>query len=229
LPAEQGAENMRTSMAYFAGAGTVIVAIVAGVGGGVMMADMVSPKSPKEMTLLERRMPAKPVQAADAPKPLQAADAPSEPVPYLAMSSPPAATPATTVAAAPAQPKAPTETTNAPTPAQPAETSQTRQAELPPKQAEVPAPQPAAQPVVREQAAAPDAAKARPGEVRRAEDRRKFERPQQWTERRRYKPHGEQELIAVEEKVREETEPRREFATEPIRIEMPQIRLFGPE
>jgi hypothetical protein len=209
---------MRTSMAYFAGAGTVVVAIVAGVGGGLIMADIVSPKSPKqgtEQTLLERRMP---------PKPIQAAAAPSEPVPYL-VTAPPAA-PATTVAAAPVQPQAQTETANASPPARPADTSETRQAAVPAKQAEAPA----AQPVVREQAAAPDeAAKARGGEVRRAEGSRKFERRPQWTERRRYKPRHEQELIAVEEKVREETEPRRELAAEPVRIEMPQIRLFGPE
>jgi hypothetical protein len=33
----------------------------------------------------------------------------------------------------------------------------------------------------------------------------------------------------VEEKVRQEIEPRREFVSEPVKIEMPQIRLFGPE
>jgi hypothetical protein len=112
--------------------------------------------------------------------------------------------------------------------------SQIRQAEAPARQAEAPAPQPAApaaQPVVHEQAAAPDdaLAKARGGEVRRAEGNRKFERRQQWTERRRYKQRQPQELIAVEEKVREDTEPKWLFASEPARIEMPQIRLFGPE
>jgi hypothetical protein len=218
---------MRTSMAYLAGAGTVLAAIVGGVGGGLLIADIVSPQSPKqgtEMTLLERRMP---------PKPVQAAAAPTEPLPYLAAAPLPSA-PATSVAAAPAQPLAATETANASTPAQPADTSQTKKAESPAKQAEAPASQPAtaaAQPVVHEQAAAPDdsLAKARGGEVRRAEGNRKFERRQQWTERRRYKPRQEQELIAVEGKVREETEPRRELAAEPAGIEMPRIRLFGPE
>jgi hypothetical protein len=210
-------------MAYFAGAGTVIVAIVAGVGGGLMMADIVSPKSPKqETTLLERRMSHEPVQAAAAP---------SQSVSYLVVAPQPSA-PATTVAAAPAQPQAQTETANASTPAQPADTTQTRQA--PAKQAEAPAPQPApppAQPVVHEQAAGPDEAlaKVRGGDARRAEGNRKFERRQQWAERRRYKQHQPQDLIAVEEKVREDTEPRRELAAEPARIEMPLIRLFGPE
>jgi hypothetical protein len=223
LPPE-GIKTMRTSMAYFAGAGTVLAAIVGGVGGGLLIADIVSPKTPKqEQTLLERRMP---------PKPVEAAASALEPVPYLS-ASPPSA-PATTAATAPVQSSAPTETTNVSAPAQPADTSQARQAEAPAGQAETPAPQPAAaavQPVLREQAAASDdaVAKARSGEVRRAEDRRKTERRQQWTERRRYKPRQEQELIAVEGKVREETEPRREFAAEPMKIEMPQIRLFGPE
>ena len=215
---------MRASMAYFAGAGTVVVAIVAGVGGGLIMADIVSPKSPKqgtEATLLERRMPPKPVQAAAA--------APSEPVPYLVVAAPPPSAPATSVAAAPAPPQPPAETANASTPAQPTEVSQTRQPESSPKQAESAAP--AVQPVAHEQAAAPDDASAKPrgGEARRAEGNRKFEHRQQWTERRRYKSHQQQELIAVEEKVREDTEPRRELAADPVRIETPLIRLFGPE
>jgi hypothetical protein len=210
---------MRASMAYFAGAGTVIVAIVAGVGGGLLMADIMSPKSPKqgtETTRLERHL---------APAPIAAAATPSQPVPYLAAPQPSA--PSTTVAAAPAQPQTQTETANASAPAQPAGTSRARQAEAPAPQPAAPA----AQPVVHEQAAAPDdaVAKARGGEVRRAEGNRKFERRQQWTERRRYKPRQPQELIAVEEKVREDTEPRRVFAAEPVKIEMPQIRLFGPE
>ena len=69
-----------------------VAAIVGGVGGGLLIADMVSPKSPKpgaEQTRLERRM---------SPAPLPAANAPAEPVQYLAASQLPAA-----VAAPPAQ------------------------------------------------------------------------------------------------------------------------------
>lgn len=203
----------------------MIAAIVAGIGGGLLMANIISPKTPKqELTRLERNV---------SPTPIPAAAAPSEPVPYLAV--PPPSAPSTTVAATAAQPQTQTEAANASAPARPADTSQARQAEAPARQAETPpAPQPAApaaQPVVHEQAAAPDdaLAKARGGEVRRAESNRKLERRQQWTERRRYKPRQQEELIAVEEKVREETEPRRAFASEPVKIEMPQIRLFGPE
>src|SRR5712671_3970695 len=73
----EGRPHMRASMAYFAGAGTVIAAIVGGVGGGLLIADMISPKSPKqgvEQTRLERRM---------SPEPIAAANAPAEPVQYL--------------------------------------------------------------------------------------------------------------------------------------------------
>ena len=215
---------MRTSMAYFAGAGTVLAAIVGGVGGGLLIADIVSPKTPKqELSRLERHV---------AQQPIPAAATPSEPVPYL--SAPQPSAPGTTVAAAPEQPRPPTQTASTAPPAQPADASQTKQAESPAKQAEAPAPKPAApvaQPVAHELNAAPDdaLARARGGEVRRGEGNRKFERRQQWTERRRYKQRQQQELIAVEEKVREDTEPRREYVAEPAKIEMPLIRLFGPE
>lgn len=96
---------MRTSMAYFAGVGTVVVAIAAGLGGGLVIANVVSPHSPKaEMTKLERRMS-------------------PEPVPYLAATQPPSAGPA--VAATPMQAEQTqpqTEAANrAPAAAQPAE------------------------------------------------------------------------------------------------------------
>jgi hypothetical protein len=212
---------MRTSLAYFAGAGTVLAAIVGGVGGGLLIANIVSPQAPKqEMTLLERRMSHEPIKAAASP---------TESVPSLPQPSAASATVAATPA--PPPPPAQTQNANAPMPALQADVSQTRQEESPAKQAQPAAA--AAQPVMREQAAAPDdaVAKSRGGEARRVEDTRKSrtERRQQWTERRRYKPRQEQELIAVEEKVREETEPRRQLAAEPARIEMPQIRLFGPE
>ena len=78
LPERTGSPTMRISTAYFAGAGTVVAAIVAGVSGGLLMGDVISPKSTKpgtEMSRLERRM---------APDPIPASVAASEPVPYLA-------------------------------------------------------------------------------------------------------------------------------------------------
>jgi hypothetical protein len=206
---------MRASTAYFAGAGTVVAAIVGGVGGGLLIADMIDPKSPKqgtEMTRLERRM---------SPEPIQAAPGPSEPVQYL-----PAPQWSAAVAAAPAQAQAQTETGNSgSTRAQPANTSVAAQPAVSDPQA---AP-PAAQPAVREQTAASEDAfaKAREAEAKRAMEKRRAERRQQWAERRRQRQ--QQELRAVEPKVREETEPRQVFAADPVKVEMPQIRLFGPE
>ena len=87
---------MRTSMAYFAGAGTVIAAIGLGLGGGFTIANVMSPHQEKlEQTKLEQRMSAKPIPPsaqADQPK-TQAANTgtdkpPGEqgkaPVPYVA-------------------------------------------------------------------------------------------------------------------------------------------------
>jgi hypothetical protein len=209
---------MRASTAYFAGAGTVIAAIVGGLGGGLLIADIVSPKSPKqgtETTRLERHM---------SPAPIAAVATPSEPVPYL--SAPQLPAPGTAIAAAAAQPQAQTEAANSEsTGGRPADTSLATQPEAPAPQPATPAVRTAA----REPTAAPDDAfaKARDADVKRTEEKRRAERHQQWAEKRRQRQ--QQELRAIEVKVREEAEPRQEFTAEPVRIEMPQIRLFGPE
>ena len=58
---------MRTSTAYFAGVGTVVAAVVAGLGGGMLISNIVSPHAPKiEMSKLELRMSEKPIQATNA-------------------------------------------------------------------------------------------------------------------------------------------------------------------
>ena len=62
---------MRTSTAYFAGVGTVVVAVAAGLGGGYLAANIVNPHEPG-ISKLERRMSAEPISATTAP---------SEPVP----------------------------------------------------------------------------------------------------------------------------------------------------
>jgi hypothetical protein len=211
---------MRASMAYFAGAGTVIAAIVGGVGGGLLIADMISPKSPKqEQTLLERR----------TPPPIQAVAGASEPVPYLAPPQPSA--PGAAAATAPIQ--ATTQADNsAATPAPPVDTAAGSKTAVSPAQPAAPLTQAPA----REQTANPQTvtseealAKPRDADVKRTTERRRFERRQQWTEKRRYQPRPDQELREVEDRVREETEPRRQFAVEPVRIERPLIRLFGSE
>jgi hypothetical protein len=226
---------MRSSMAYFAGAGTVVVAVVAGLGGGLLFANMISAKAPKvEQTRLERRMSSEPIQVSNAP---------TEPVPYLATPQPsaPGATAAVVpVQAQPQQAPPQTETTNSASAAavqakdnsaatQKADTSSSTR-----KEAST-TPTPPATPLVRESVAAADVAvaKARDGDLKRGIEKRKAERRQQWTERRRRQPRQElgqdQEPREVEVNVREETGPRREFIADPVRVEMPRIQLFGPE
>jgi hypothetical protein len=208
---------MRALTAYFAGAGTVVIAIVAGLGGGLVIADMIHPKSAKqgtEMTRLERHMSSEPVQAKPGP---------SEPVQYLA--TPQLSAPIAAVAAAPAQAQTETAASESAR-VQPAVTAATAQPAAPASQPATPA----VQPVAPQQAAAANenaVARARDADVKRVVEmeKRKLERRQQWAERRRQRQ--QQELRAVE--IREDTEPRQVFAAEPARSEMPLIRLFGPE
>jgi len=199
---------MRTTTAYFAGVGTVIGAVALGLGGGLLISNIVSPHEPKtEMSRLEQRMSSKPIPESNAP---------SEPVPYLAATQ--------------AIPSAATTSESQPQPAAPTPATETVAANPPPPPDAAPAVQ-APQPAPREQAAAPENAfaKARDTDVKRATEKRKAERRQQWTERRRHLQRQDQELREVEEKVREETEPRQAFRVEPARLEMPRIRLFETE
>jgi hypothetical protein len=234
------AKAMRVSTAYFAGGGTVIVAIVVGIGGGLIMGNMVAPQSPKqgvEQTRLERQK---------SPEPIQAPAGPSQPVPYLATSQ--ARDEVIAAAPAPTRPDSNASSTAAPQVQTQVQTPAATQPAAPQQQAATQpatqAPQPAtasAQPAAPEpRAAAADdtQARARDADARRTVERRKPERRQQWVESRRRRQ--QQDLRAVEESVREDTEAgprrelraepvRREFTAEPVQIEMPQIRLFGPE
>lgn len=225
---------MRTSMAYFAGAGTVVIAIAAGIGGGLTIANIVSPHaSHPEMSRLEQRM-----QADRAPDPVKDTNQPSS---YLAATQPAAGA---TVVQPPVQNPQPsqTEASNpAPQPAQPAAQSQTTAAnDVAAKPVEASTPKPAtptAQGNSDQQAStSQDAmAKARDADSKRLAEKRKADRHQQWADRRRYREPREHELRDVEQSVREDTEPRvgdyvepRASVDVPVREESPQIRLFGP-
>jgi hypothetical protein len=244
---------MRASTAFFAGVGTVAIAIGAGLGGGLTIANMMSPLEPKlAMGKAERRA---------APELPPSTKDPLVPVPYLA------ATQGSTKAAlvvAPAERRSPQPQTDAgnssPQPSRPSEAQAPRPSETtasneqaskpsdPPKPAASAKPSDAAtskpsapsvqQVVTHEQASAPDDtnAKSRDSDVKRDADlkraeRRKAERRQQWADRRRIQQGREQEPRDVESSVREDSELRvdREESEQPVRIGFPQIRLFGPE
>jgi hypothetical protein len=224
---------MRASIAYFAGAGTVVAAIAVGLGGGLTIANIISPHVDKgiEVSRLERRMSSEPA-ANPSPSATQA--------PYVATAQPETMSPAPAVASAPATAPAQAEAAKpAPSPSPSAEPSFATatiakpQDPLAPPRAAV-APTPAAQPARDQVAKSDDAmAKARDADVKRAE-RNRSERHQQWADRRRPDPRRieqrqGQELVDVEQKVREETEPPpHEFPPGP-RMDFPQIKLFGPD
>jgi hypothetical protein len=250
---------MRTSTAYFAGVGTVIVAVSAGLGGGYLAANITSPPT-QAVSKLERRMSAEPITVATAPaepvphaatKPAAPAQEQPQQQPPMQQQQPPtqAATPSTN--APPAEEK----TSNNVVAAQPVQ---------PPPQPSKPADQ------ADEKTAVPREvyARASDADVKRADaEKRRAERRQQWAEKRRLKQPREQEfskqpreqeLDAVEARVREVTEPRRirireegepgglfsepgttrdlfgeprrrEIFAEPVRSETPRIRLFDQD
>src|SRR3954451_15690016 len=117
---------MRTSTAFFTGAGTVAIAVAAGLGGGLMIAEGMHPKTPAvEQTKLERSAPdaSAPSPAgtaylaatqAAATGPIKVAPAPAEAAATPVSTDPspaPSAAPATT---APATTAAPVTTAAAP-------------------------------------------------------------------------------------------------------------------
>jgi len=159
-----------------------------------------------------------------SPEPIQAAAGPSEPVPYLVAPQPSAPNPVPAAASAPTQAKTQADN-SASTPAPPVDTAAGSKAAVSPVQPAAPTTQAAAH----EQLLPANCylrrglGQARDADVKRTTERRRVDRRQQWVEKRRYQQRQDQELRAVEERVREETEPRREFAVEPVRIETPRI------
>jgi hypothetical protein len=232
---------MQISTAYFAGVGTVIVAVAAGLGGGYFAANLAN--TPPAVSKLERRMSAEPISVAAAPVQPTASQATASPA---AASTAAAPSPLQTQSQPQAEAVA---ASDKPVPA----TSAAVAEEKPAMNATVaqpvqPAPQPARsaeqKPVEQtsEKAAAPREAyaKARESDVKRAEaERRRAERRQAWAERRHGQQPREQDLDAVEERVREITEPRRirireesesrEVFAEPAERDSPRIRLFGQD
>jgi hypothetical protein len=241
---------MRTSTAYFAGVGTVIVAISLGLGGGYMAANIAHPPV-QTVSKLERRMsaepiqvttaPAEPVAAAAAPAATSATPAPAQPQ-QQAQQAQPQAQPPQTQAAAPAANTPPVEEkTNNVANVQPASTP--------------PQPAKSIENADEKTAASRDSyAKAGDADLKRsAAVKRRAERRQQSADKRRWKREQQprdqqQELDVVENSVREVTEPRRirireeveprgffgesgrrDIFAEPARGDGPRIRLFDQD
>ncbi|MBR0756277.1 hypothetical protein JQ604_29220 [Bradyrhizobium jicamae] len=218
---------MRTATAYFAGVGTVVVAIAAGLGGGLTIANITSPHDGKqEVSKVERR---------NAPEPTQVSNAASEPVTYLAATQA-AATKPVTVAPVPQQNAAPAQVANvapaADANAQRDSNNATTNNTAAPQPAQANAAPPAsnAQNASREQNAPSEDANARVRDAKRAAaEKRRAERRQEWAERRRQPRHGDEDLRDVELRVRQATDTPRLLAADPERMESPRIRLFDDD
>jgi len=174
---------MRASIAFFAGAGTVVAAIAVGVGGGLVMGNIMSPHPVKhQATRLEQRMssqPLPPSNQVDQPQEAQA------PLPYIAASL---AASGATDAVAP----------TAPNPAPPqGQASRTQASHPAPQASQPPAPAQSAGTAGSTNTAAKPAdgqpqpsspydayAKAHDADLKRADDKRRAERRQQWMARR---------------------------------------------
>ena len=225
---------MRTSTAYFAGLGTVVVAVAAGLGGGYLAANIVNPHEPG-VSKLERRMSATPLPAAAPSEPVRIAAttvAATNPIAASPVAAPPqtaasqASAPQASALQTPPKSEPQTTASNAATPAE-EKTANNAPRTVQPVLAK-PAEQ-ASEKLMVEKTAAPQEAyaRARDADIKRAAvEKRRAERRQRWEERRRFRQPREQELEAVEEKVREVTEPRHAFAVERVRTESPRIRLF---
>jgi hypothetical protein len=228
---------MRTSTAYFAGVGTVIAAVAAGLGGGYLAANIAHPPV-QAVSKLERRMSAEPIQVSAAPAERQAAATPEQTQQPQTQQSQPQQPPVQQQPQPLTQAVAPSANPN---PARAEEKPANTVAAAQPVQAQ-PQPAKSAEPADERTAVPRDAfAKAREPDIKRTDvEKRRLERRQQWADKRRLKPSREQELEAVEESVREITEPRRirvreegetrgVFAAGPTRNETPRIRLFDQD
>ncbi|WP_234683257.1 hypothetical protein [Bradyrhizobium monzae] len=180
---------MRASTAYFVGAGSIVAAIAIGLGGGIVAGNIMHPIAPKQGPDTSKM--AQPAEAA-APA---TTSAPSERVQYLSGSQSfgaMIAAPAQAESEAKPETKPDTQTTQASADPAAPPPPQTAAAVEPPKPVPAPAPQatkPVEQQASIEPASSPDNAyaKARDSDVKRAAaERRRTERRERWTERRRY-------------------------------------------
>ena len=213
---------MRASTAYFAGVGTVVVAIAAGLGGGVILANVMNPNPHQQTSRLEQHLSAQPLAASNRPdeKEQQQSQAP---VPYVAATLAASNTSATTQ---PDQSQAAAATS--------------------------PAATPASQPVPFAQTATDDTTvKTRDADSKRQADQRKIDRQRQWADRRkRDQQQREQDLRDAQARMQDDDGPRdvvvrrdwrddrrnwrddrdaREDTGPPARSGFPGFTVFGPE
>lgn len=231
---------MRASTAYFVGAGTIIVAIAIGLGGGIVAGNIMNPVASKQGPDTSKM-----AQRAESAGTAAQASAPSERVNYLtgsqafgAMIAAPAQAEAKPEAdAQPAQAKA---EPPAPPPSQAAAVEPAKEQSKEQSKPTVASSPKAAKPTEQQASADPASspenayAKAKDSDVKRAApERRRMERRERWAERRHYdtrEQRGQRDRTDwddVARNIREDSDSR-DYAGRP-RGGFPQIRLFGPD
>ena len=245
---------MRTSVAFFAGAGTILAAIGLGLGGGFTVASIVSPHPEKQKATLVDRRKLDDVARAET--------AQQAPVPYLAATvsatnSPAVTAPAALIGSGAAVPSAPPTSVAQPAAridaaaepsAKPVDTKTTdaRQDEGAAAKSAATAQQPVKS--ERSSSASDANARVRDADVKRLSDRRKAERRQQWADRqpsedRRQwgdRQQGDRQWSdrriyrdRHDDEVRDDRNDyvdRRDDFDPPVRIfGSPRLGIFGPE
>lgn len=232
---------MRASTAYFVGAGTIVVAIAIGLGGGIVAGNIMNPVAPKQGPDTGKM-----AQRAEAAATPATTSAPSDRVQYLIGSQA-----FGTIVAAPAEakdevkadakpeagPEAKPDTQSTQANAEPAPAPSQAAAVEPPKQqikptSPSPVTKPAEQQASTEPVASPDNAyaKARESDVKRTtSERRRTDRRERSAERYRYdsrEPRGMRDRTDwddVARNIREDSDAR-DVASRP----RGRIMLFGP-
>lgn len=211
---------MRASTAYFIGAGTIVAAIAIGLGGGIVAGNIMHPVTPKQGpdTAKYEARTEQPVAAVTA-------SVPSERAQSLTGSPP-----------APQTRTANTDPSASAAVANDAKTTD-KTADKTAEAAPAAAPATSAKPVERQAAREPSPvpenayAKASASDVKRvSQERRRAERRQHWSERRRHElrePRDRTNWDDIARNVREDSDGREFIATR--RYGSPQIRLFGSD
>jgi hypothetical protein len=242
---------MQTSTAFFAGAGTVAVAVVVGLSGGMLVANLMSPKtSGQEVAKLERRtapqsQPAPSAQpnsylaateaASKAPVVVEKAPSPPQSAAEQAQPSPAPSPAAIAAAPQPTNPAPPTASSAATGPAQskmsePA-LAKARDSDVKARDGDQKVRDADSKTRDSDLKSSDSEPKAADNEVKASESdrsrsaRRHSERRQHWAERRRTQRPREPDMRDVEQAVREDSSPRT-YVVGPVGMDTPRIRLF---
>jgi hypothetical protein len=244
---------MRVSTAYFAGAGTVVVAIAVGMGGGLLMADIMNPRATGDVSKLEQHH-ARSQQAEQSPPPSQsnaAVDGAQTPATYLSATRGATTTPV--VVSPVPTPQSRNDAKDAsppkPRPAAPAEakTEKTQKIEKTASSDATSKPAEPSTPAARDQGSSPENAyaKAQDAEAKRsADEKRKADRAERRHKRAaRRQQQRDQQQRDIEAQAREDTQRniivrrddswgndfRHVDSDRPMRMDFPRFNLFDQD